>query len=95
MPEHDQTSPGAKDGGKKKVDLKDPNRPKRKKARRACFACQRAHLTCGEWNAPSTLFHLFLPSPVMCLCIRATHDFDRKRLLKTVSGKEFADGAIR
>jgi hypothetical protein len=26
---------------------KDPNRPRRKKARRACFACQRAHLTCG------------------------------------------------
>ena len=29
---------------------KDPNRPRRKKARRACFACQRAHLTCGMWN---------------------------------------------
>ena len=28
---------------------KDPNRPRRKKARRACFACQRAHLTCGMW----------------------------------------------
>ncbi|RMZ75798.1 hypothetical protein DV738_g5293, partial [Chaetothyriales sp. CBS 135597] len=27
---------------------KDPNRPRRKKARRACFACQRAHLTCGD-----------------------------------------------
>ena len=27
---------------------KDPSRPRRKKARRACFACQRAHLTCGE-----------------------------------------------
>lgn len=26
---------------------KDPSRPRRKKARRACFACQRAHLTCG------------------------------------------------
>jgi len=26
---------------------KDPLRPRRKKARRACFACQRAHLTCG------------------------------------------------
>lgn len=27
---------------------KDPLRPRRKKARRACYACQRAHLTCGE-----------------------------------------------
>ena len=32
----------------KKVNLKDPSRPRRKKARRACFACQRAHLTCGK-----------------------------------------------
>lgn len=31
----------------KKYDPKDPLRPRRKKARRACFACQRAHLTCG------------------------------------------------
>lgn len=28
-------------------NAKDPLRPRRKKARRACFACQRAHLTCG------------------------------------------------
>ncbi|KAK6508021.1 Transcriptional regulator of nonfermentable carbon utilization [Arthrobotrys musiformis] len=27
---------------------KDPSRPRRKKARRACHACQRAHLTCGD-----------------------------------------------
>lgn len=30
-----------------KPNPKDPSRPRRKKARRACFACQRAHLTCG------------------------------------------------
>ena len=30
-----------------KSSAKDPLRPRRKKARRACFACQRAHLTCG------------------------------------------------
>lgn len=35
-------------GIKKKYDPKDPLRPRRKKARRACFACQRAHLTCGK-----------------------------------------------
>ncbi|KIV92989.1 hypothetical protein, variant [Exophiala mesophila] len=29
-------------------NAKDPSRPRRKKARRACFACQRAHLTCGD-----------------------------------------------
>ncbi|CAD0115101.1 unnamed protein product [Aureobasidium uvarum] len=31
----------------KKANAKDPSRPRRKKARRACYACQRAHLTCG------------------------------------------------
>lgn len=31
-----------------KPNAKDPLRPRRKKARRACFACQRAHLTCGK-----------------------------------------------
>jgi len=31
---------------------KDASRPKRKKARRACAACQRAHLTCGLFNSP-------------------------------------------
>ncbi|TQS37485.1 hypothetical protein Golomagni_02036 [Golovinomyces magnicellulatus] len=33
---------------KLKLDPKDPLRPRRKKARRACYACQRAHLTCGD-----------------------------------------------
>jgi len=32
----------------KKAAAKDPDRPRRKKARRACQACQRAHLTCGK-----------------------------------------------
>ena len=42
-----QTSSG---NGKTKSssNTKDPSRPRRKKARRACFACQRAHLTCGK-----------------------------------------------
>ncbi|KAL1297839.1 hypothetical protein AAFC00_006366 [Neodothiora populina] len=31
-----------------KRNAKDPSRPRRKKARRACYACQRAHLTCGD-----------------------------------------------
>ncbi|PGH12542.1 hypothetical protein AJ80_06703 [Polytolypa hystricis UAMH7299] len=30
------------------ANAKDPHRPRRKKAKRACFACQRAHLTCGD-----------------------------------------------
>lgn len=33
----------------KRNNSKDPSRPRRKKARRACFACQRAHLTCGMY----------------------------------------------
>jgi hypothetical protein len=36
-------------GSSGKPNAKDPLRPRRKKARRACFACQRAHLTCGEY----------------------------------------------
>ena len=40
----------AGNGQKKTVsNSKDPLRPRRKKARRACFACQRAHLTCGQY----------------------------------------------
>ena len=41
---------------KPKLDPKDPLRPRRKKARRACFACQRAHLTCGM--VISSRFHI-------------------------------------
>ena len=39
-----------KDGSESqaKKNAKDPSRPRRKKARRACYACQRAHLTCGK-----------------------------------------------
>ena len=33
----------------KKPANKDPNRVKRKKARRACENCQRAHLTCSKF----------------------------------------------
>ncbi|OKL55716.1 Transcription activator of gluconeogenesis [Talaromyces atroroseus] len=38
----------ARDTQKPASNSKDPSRPRRKKARRACFACQRAHLTCGD-----------------------------------------------
>lgn len=31
-----------------KSNAKDPMRPRRKKAKRACYACQRAHLTCAD-----------------------------------------------
>ena len=37
----------ANDDKVKKPANKDPNRIKRKKARRACENCQRAHLTCS------------------------------------------------
>ena len=38
----------ANDDKVKKPANKDPNRIKRKKARRACENCQRAHLTCSK-----------------------------------------------
>lgn len=41
-----------------KPNPKDPNRQKRKKARRACLACQRAHLTCSTY--PLTREHPYL-----------------------------------
>ncbi|EAT80149.2 gluconeogenesis transcription activator [Parastagonospora nodorum] len=46
----DDGSPSQKssNGQKPASNAKDPLRPRRKKARRACFACQRAHLTCGD-----------------------------------------------
>lgn len=46
----EQTSkPTNSTNGNSKPNAKDPLRPRRKKARRACLACQRAHLTCGEY----------------------------------------------
>ena len=34
---------------------KDFTKPRRKKARRACHACQRAHLTCGTYALPRAI----------------------------------------
>lgn len=50
---------------KPKAEPKDPLRPRRKKARRACFACQRAHLTCGMFVSAGIyiLLHRSLASP--------------------------------
>jgi len=45
---HNPGSDQSNDAPSVALKSKDPNRPKRKKARRACYACQRAHLTCGE-----------------------------------------------
>lgn len=47
--EHESGDAVKVEGGASKTasNSKDPSRPRRKKARRACFACQRAHLTCG------------------------------------------------
>ena len=57
MAEHPEHGNGRREtnppsGNGPKVNAKDPNRPRRKKARRACFACQRAHLTCGMLPPP-------------------------------------------
>lgn len=48
-PRSGEHSPDTKPNGAAKSNAKDPTRPRRKKARRACFACQRAHLTCGKY----------------------------------------------
>ena len=82
MTDPNQTSDGAIGGEvKKKYDPKDPFRPRRKKARRACFACQRAHLTCGKFD-PSFFFSsgivfLLFPQPQrfqnLCLLIFRSH----------------------
>lgn len=49
-PAHKTESNASSDApnGITKTKSNDPTRPRRKKARRACFACQRAHLTCGK-----------------------------------------------
>ena len=54
---------GSAAAAKPKLDPKDPLRPRRKKARRACFACQRAHLTCGTLFY-STLFSALTTIPL-------------------------------
>ena len=47
----------------KKAANKDPNRIKRKKARRACENCQRAHLTCSMLLPSFSLLTAALLSP--------------------------------
>lgn len=53
----DGTANGASANGQK-PNPKDPSRPRRKKARRACFACQRAHLTCGTTDLTSSVAYI-------------------------------------
>jgi transcription activator of gluconeogenesis len=48
--ESNGSSDNAAPNGQGKLSAKDPQRPRRKKARRACHACQRAHLTCGMFT---------------------------------------------
>lgn len=55
---HDEgdASPTHGGGGRKSSsNAKDATRPRRKKARRACLACQRAHLTCGTSHRERTV----------------------------------------
>ena len=53
----------------KKAANKDPNRIKRKKARRACENCQRAHLTCSTLFPSVSLLTAVLPSPNLSLML--------------------------
>ena len=50
-------------GQKAASNAKDPLGPRRKRARRVCSACQRAHLTCGEY-ATVYRYHVFSPESV-------------------------------
>jgi hypothetical protein len=52
----DEIEGSATQNGSKPNNAKDPSRPRRKKARRACYACQRAHLTCGMSGCPDLSF---------------------------------------
>lgn len=64
--EDDGDQNGGSEMKKPKLDPKDPLRPRRKKARRACFACQRAHLTCG-------MFHpVYFPCATCAFCSRGS-----------------------
>ena len=72
---------------KPKLDPKDPLRPRRKKARRACFACQRAHLTCGMFV---NIGHIF--SKNICLLFFLFH-FDHAMLYRlTIANTSFFRG---
>lgn len=57
QPQPDRKTGTTAKNGKSTSNAKDPLRPRRKKAKRACFACQRAHLTCGMY-----ICDLFVPT---------------------------------
>jgi hypothetical protein len=76
---------------RKAANAKDPSRPRRKKARRACFACQRAHLTCGKHDRQKLARNNCLANILIC---QATSDHVNavlsgvyKMLVMTVSVK--------
>lgn len=67
---------------KPKLDPKDPLRPRRKKARRACFACQRAHLTCGMfffYRSHVCMDELFVQRLLLCLISRIIYGVQVRR----------------
>lgn len=55
------------DGKVKKPPNKDPNRVKRKKARRACENCQRAHLTCSKSVFLNVDFSSIVSPKIFCV----------------------------
>jgi len=77
----DDGSPSQKtaNGRKPASNAKDPLRPRRKKARRACFACQRAHLTCGEYSRPIVYKIVQLSSQTCHHPLLFSSDQDRRR----------------
>ena len=80
--------PTGNGNGPKKSSSKDPSRPRRKKARRACFACQRAHLTCG------TLFFFFFFRTNPSLLPPVIHMFGYAALILLYTRERQADGFV-
>ena len=79
----DSPKPSTDNGQKPPSSAKDPSRPRRKKARRACFACQRAHLTCGKLTNYYDLCSLLIYPPSSSMTIPRPTD----RFLQATSAR--------
>ena len=77
-----------KDSKVKKANAKDPNRVKRKKARRACENCQRAHLTCSEYTLRLAINPILAyPAPLEQATTALARDAATRRFAKMGFGR--------
>ncbi|KAI9793287.1 MAG: Transcriptional regulator of nonfermentable carbon utilization [Piccolia ochrophora] len=85
---------GSSNGASAPPNLKDPLRPRRKKARRACHACQRAHLTCGDERPCQRCIKRGLQDTChdgMRKKAKYLHDAPNEALLPGVAGHHFSN----